>query len=59
MRSHFRDIEMPEMIAGIWLKDASGESSQIIAARVATARQFVVFRNQGIMCVNAHIDIDQ
>ena len=50
---------MPEMIVGIWLQDASGESSQIIAARVATARQFVVLRNQGIMCVNAHIDVDQ
>lgn len=41
------------------LKEASGESSQIVAARVAAARQFGAFRNQGIMCANAHIGFDQ
>jgi magnesium chelatase family protein len=52
-------IEVPEISAGILLKEASGESSQIVAARVTTARQFGTLRNQGVMRANAHIGIDQ
>mgnify|MGYP003684651147 FL=1 len=32
-------IEVPEISAGTLLKEASGESSQIVATRVAAARQ--------------------
>ena len=52
-------IEVPETSAGILLKEASGESSQIVATRVAAARQFGARRNQGVMRANAHISIDQ
>ena len=38
-------IEAPETIAGILLKEASGVSSQIVAAQVAAARQFGLPRN--------------
>ena len=46
-------IEVPEISAGILLKEASGESSQIVATRVAAARQFGARRNQGVMRANA------
>jgi magnesium chelatase family protein len=52
-------IEVPEISAGILLKEASGESSQIVATRVAAARQFGARRNQGVMRANAQIGIDQ
>ena len=52
-------IEVPEISADILLKEAIGESSQIVAARVAAARQFGSLRNKGVMCANAHIGIDQ
>ena len=38
-------IEVPEISAGVLLKEASSESSQIVVARVAAARQFGVLRN--------------
>ena len=40
--------ELPEISVSILLKDASGESNQIVAACVAAARQFGAFRNQGV-----------
>ena len=43
-------IEVPAISAGTLLKEASGESSQIVATRVAAARQFGARRNQGV-CV--------
>ena len=43
-------IEVPEISASTLLKEASGESSQIVATRVAAARQFGARRNQGV-CV--------
>ncbi len=52
-------IEVPEISAGTLLKEASGESSQIVATRVAAARQFGARRNQGVMRANAQIGIDQ
>jgi magnesium chelatase family protein len=52
-------IEVPEISAGTLLKEASGESSQIVATRVAAARQFGGRRNQGVMRANAQIGIDQ
>ena len=52
-------IEVPEISAGVLLKEASGESSKIVAARVAAERQLGALRNQGIMRANAHIGIDQ
>ena len=52
-------IEVPEISASTLLKEASGESSQIIAKRVAAARQFGARRNQGVMRANAHISIGQ
>jgi magnesium chelatase family protein len=55
-------IEVPEISAGILLKEASVESSQIVAARVAAARQFGTLRNQGVMRAYSHIgigDLDQ
>ena len=52
-------IEVPEISASTLLKEASGESSQIIATRVAAARKFGARRNQGVMRANAHISIDQ
>ena len=52
-------IEVLEISAGTLLKEASGESSQIVATRVAAARQFGARRNQGVMRANAHISIDQ
>jgi magnesium chelatase family protein len=51
-------IEVPENSASTLLKEAGGESSQIVATRVAVARQFGVRRNQGVMRANAHISID-
>ena len=42
-------IEVPEISAGVLLKEASSESSQIVVARVAAARQFGVLCNRGIM----------
>jgi magnesium chelatase family protein len=50
-------IEVPEISAGILLKEASVESSQIVAARVAAARQFGTLRNQGVMRAYSHIGI--
>ena len=52
-------IEVPEISASTLLKEASGESSQIVATRVAAARQFGARRNQGVRRANAHISIDQ
>jgi magnesium chelatase family protein len=52
-------IEVPEISASTLLKEASGESSQIVATRLAVARQLGACRNQGVMCANAHISIDQ
>ena len=52
-------IEVPEISAGTLLKEASGESSQIVATRVAAARQFGARRNQRVMRANAQIGIDQ
>ena len=52
-------IEVPEISADILHKEAIGESSQIVAAWVAAARQFGSLRNKGVMCANAHIGIDQ
>jgi len=52
-------IEVPEISAGSLLTEASGESSQIVATRVAAARQFGGRRNQGVMRANAQIGIDQ
>ena len=52
-------IEVPEISAVTLLKEASGESSQIVATRVAAARQFGARRNQGVMSANAQIGIDQ
>ena len=51
-------IEVPEISARILLKDASGETSPIVAVRVAAARQFCPFRIQGVMRANAYIGID-
>ena len=51
--------ELPEISISILLKDAGGESNQIVAACVAAARQFGAFRNQGVMRANARIGIDQ
>ena len=51
-------IEVSEISAGVLLKEASGESSKIVAARVAAERQLGALRNQGIMRANAHIGID-
>ena len=39
---------VPEISASTLLKEASGESSQIVATRVAAARQFGARRNQGV-----------
>ena len=52
-------IEVPEISASTLLKEASGESSQIVATRVAAARQLGARRDQGVMRANAHISIDQ
>ena len=52
-------IEVPEINAGVLLREASGGSSQIVAAQVAVAHQFGALCNQGIMRANAHIGIDQ
>ena len=52
-------IEVSEISAGVLLKEASGASSQIAAARVAAKRRFGALRNQDIMRANAHIGIDQ
>ena len=52
-------IEVPEISAGTLLKEASGESSQIVATRVPAALQFGARRNQGVMRANAQIGIDQ
>ena len=42
-------IEVSEISAGVLLKEASGASSQIAAARVAAKRRFGALRNQDIM----------
>lgn len=52
-------IEVPEISASTLLKEASGESSQIVATRVAAARQFGARHNQGVIRANARISIDQ
>ena len=52
-------IEVPEISASTLLREASGESSQIVATRLAVARQFGARRNQGVMRANAQIGIDQ
>ena len=52
-------IKVPAISAGVLLKEASSELSQIVVARVAAARQFGVLRNRGIMRANAHMGIDQ
>ena len=52
-------IEVSEISASTLLRKASGESSQIVATRVAAACQFGARRNQGVMRANAHISIDQ
>jgi magnesium chelatase family protein len=52
-------IKVPEISAGILLKEASGESSQVVAMCVAAARQFGTRRSQGVMRANAQIGIDQ
>ena len=52
-------IGVPKISAGTLLKEASGESSQIVATRVAATCQFGARRNQGVMRANAQIGIDQ
>jgi predicted ATPase with chaperone activity len=52
-------IAVPEISASTLLKEAGGESSQIVATRVAAARQFGARHNQGVIRANARISIDQ
>lgn len=51
-------IEVPEISAGVLLDQGKGEPSQIVAARVAAARQFGSARRKNKMA-NAMISIDQ
>ena len=51
-------IEVPEISAGVLLDQGKGEPSQIVAARVAAARQFESARRKNKMA-NAMISIDQ
>ncbi|MGA1443936.1 MAG: YifB family Mg chelatase-like AAA ATPase [Candidatus Puniceispirillaceae bacterium] len=51
-------IEVPEISAGVLLDQGKGEPSQIVAARVAAARQFGSVRRKDKMA-NAMISIDQ
>ena len=59
MMDHFDlIIKVPEISASTLLKEASGESSQIVATGVAAAHQFGARHNQGVICANVHISID-
>jgi magnesium chelatase family protein len=51
-------IEVPEISAGVLLDQGKGEPSQIVAARVAAARQFGSLRRKDKMA-NAMISIDE